>query len=235
MSVLIGQASIDERGKITGGAAGNQSGSELNTRSWYANGWTLLIRPKSETAAKKMAAACRAGVANKHIGYDQSQRNTLREYAKLAGWDLSKIVDNCETDCSAFMAVCAEAAGIDMRKTYTAGNAPATFQMRAQWAKTGAFEMLTDAKYLTSPDYLLEGDVLVNESRHTVMVLSSGAKAGGERELIEKSKIIVDGKEVAVERILKDGTNYVKVRDLATALGLDVSNKGNIAVLSRKA
>ena len=27
MSVLIGQASIDERGKITGGSAGNQSGS----------------------------------------------------------------------------------------------------------------------------------------------------------------------------------------------------------------
>lgn len=234
MSVLIGQASIDERGKISGGTAGNQSGSELNTRSWYANGWTLLIRPKSETAAKKMAAACRAGVANRHIGYDQSQRNTLREYAKLAGWDLSKIVDNCETDCSAFMAVCAEAAGIDMRKTYTAGNAPATFQMRQQWAKTGAFEMLTDKKYLTSPDYLLEGDVLVNESRHTVMVLSSGAKAGDEREMVEWSKIIVDGKEIPVERILKNGTNYVKVRDIAAALDLDVSFQGSIAVLSHK-
>lgn len=50
----------------------------------------------------------------------------------------------------------------------------------------------------------------------------------------EKSKIIVDGKEVAVERILKDGTNYVKVRDLAAALDLEVSNKGNIAVLNHK-
>lgn len=53
-------------------------------------------------------------------------------------------------------------------------------------------------------------------------------------EMVEKSKMIVDGKEVAVERILKDGTNYVKVRDIAAALGLKVSNKGNIAVLESK-
>lgn len=55
-----------------------------------------------------------------------------------------------------------------------------------------------------------------------------------EDEVVEKSKMIVDGKEVAVERILKDGTNYVKVRDIAAALGLEVSNKGNIAVLTTK-
>ena len=54
-------------------------------------------------------------------------------------------------------------------------------------------------------------------------------------EVVEKSKIIVDGEEHVVERILKDGTNYVKVRDLAAALDLEVSNKGNIAVLTTKA
>ena len=53
-------------------------------------------------------------------------------------------------------------------------------------------------------------------------------------EVVEKSKIIVDGNEVAVDRILKDGTNYVKVRDIAAALDLKVSNKGNIAVLETK-
>ena len=52
--------------------------------------------------------------------------------------------------------------------------------------------------------------------------------------MVEKSKIIVDGKEVTVERILKNGTNYVKVRDIAAALDLEVSNKGNIAVLTHK-
>ena len=53
-------------------------------------------------------------------------------------------------------------------------------------------------------------------------------------EVVEKSKIIVNGKECPVDRILKDGTNYVKVRDLAAALDLEVSNKGNIAVLNTK-
>ena len=52
-------------------------------------------------------------------------------------------------------------------------------------------------------------------------------------EVVEKSKIIVDGKEVQVERILKNGTNYIKIRDIANALGLKVSNKGSIAVLSK--
>ena len=45
---------------------------------------------------------------------------------------------------------------------------------------------------------------------------------------------IVDGKEVPVERILKNGTNYVKIRDVAAALGLEVGNQGNVAVLRRK-
>ena len=43
-----------------------------------------------------------------------------------------------------------------------------------------------------------------------------------------------NGKEVEVERILKNGTNYIKIRDIAKALDLDVSNKGNIAILNHK-
>lgn len=177
MAVYIGQASIDEHGGIHGGQAGNQSGRELNKSGWYNGGWTLLIRAKDPKTAEKMAKACEAGVANKNIGYDQRQRNTLRAEAKKASWNLAAIKTPSETDCSAFMAVCAEAAGVDMDVAYTQGNAPATFQMKQQWAKTGKFEMITDKKYLTSADYLKRGDVLVNESRHTVMVLNDGPKA----------------------------------------------------------
>ncbi len=53
-------------------------------------------------------------------------------------------------------------------------------------------------------------------------------------EVVEPSKIIVDGKEVAVKRILKDGTNYIAIRDIAEAVGYSVGNKGNIAVLEKK-
>ena len=53
-------------------------------------------------------------------------------------------------------------------------------------------------------------------------------------EMVSKCKMIVDGNEIEVERILKDGTNYIKIRDIAKALDLDVSNKGNIPILNHK-
>ena len=53
-------------------------------------------------------------------------------------------------------------------------------------------------------------------------------------EMIEKSKIIINGEEKVVERILKDGTNYVKIRDMAELLGYDVSNKEDIPILTSK-
>ena len=52
--------------------------------------------------------------------------------------------------------------------------------------------------------------------------------------MVSKCKMIVDGKPVEVERILKNGTNYVKIRDVAGALGLSVSNQGNVPILSKK-
>lgn len=53
-------------------------------------------------------------------------------------------------------------------------------------------------------------------------------------EMVEQSKILVNGKEYTVERILKDGVNYVKIRDIANVLGFTVSHKGSMAVLTKK-
>lgn len=53
-------------------------------------------------------------------------------------------------------------------------------------------------------------------------------------EVVEKSKIIVDDKEINVERILKDGSNFIKIRDIAESLGYEIENKGNIAVLKKR-
>lgn len=55
-----------------------------------------------------------------------------------------------------------------------------------------------------------------------------------DKEMVEESKIIINGKEKKVKRILKDGTNYIAIRDIAENLGYDISNKGNIAVLNKK-
>ena len=59
-------------------------------------------------------------------------------------------------------------------------------------------------------------------------------KGKGESEVVEKCKMIINGKEYTVERILKDGTNYIKIRDVADAIGYDVTSKGNVAALTKK-
>lgn len=53
-------------------------------------------------------------------------------------------------------------------------------------------------------------------------------------EMVEKSEIILDGRRVPVKRILKNGVNYIKVRDLAAALGLEVGFEGSVAKLSHR-
>lgn len=52
-------------------------------------------------------------------------------------------------------------------------------------------------------------------------------------EVVEESKIKINGKYYEVKRILKDGTNYIKIRDLEKA-GFKISNEGSIAVLEFK-
>ena len=51
---------------------------------------------------------------------------------------------------------------------------------------------------------------------------------------VEESTILVNGQGVPVRRILKDGTNYIAIRDIATALDYEITNQGSIAVLIKK-
>lgn len=172
MSVIIGHSSIDENGNISGGKAGDQTKTEVCTRTWYNKGWTVLLRPKDSKLAEQSALACEKGCANDNIGYDQWQRNTLYTQAKAVNFDLSKITTACECDCSSFMTVCAIAGGANI--TY-GSNAPTTSTMQSKFTASGQYEALTDSKYLTSDEYLKRGDILVKAGTHTVMVLSNGS------------------------------------------------------------
>lgn len=173
MSILIGHASIDERGKGRGGAAGDQTGKEVCIRTWYDKGWAYVLRCKDTEKAEKMASSCEQACQNENIGYDMNQRNTLNTEAKKVGYILSAIKKKCETDCSALMTVCAQSAGINV--PYNGTNAPTTSTMKTAFMSTGEFERLTDSKYLTSDKYLKRGDVLVKPGSHTVMALQNGS------------------------------------------------------------
>jgi len=52
-------------------------------------------------------------------------------------------------------------------------------------------------------------------------------------ESVEVSEIIIDGQRISVDRILHGNTNYIKIRDIAEALGYTVGFEGNIATLTK--
>lgn len=172
MSIKIGHATKNEKGKAYGGTAGDQTGKEVCIINWYKGGWHTVLRPKSKTLAEKSATACEAACANENLGYDMAvnQRNTLQAEAMKHDHDLAKIDKPCETDCATFMQVCAIAGGAKL--TYE-GNGMTTRNMVERLLETGDYEALTEQKYLDSDAYLLRGDILV-KTGHTVMALEDG-------------------------------------------------------------
>jgi nucleoid-associated protein YgaU len=169
MVVVIGHASIDERGKATGGKAGDNNGKEVCRANWYKHkkGWNVL-RAKDAATAEKIAKAMEAACDNVFVGYNQYKRNTLYNAAAKEGFDISKVDVLCDTDCSALVRVCCAYAGIAVAD-FTTGNEKKTL------LKTGLF---TELNIGGSSDYLKRGDILVTKTKgHTVVVLSNGSKA----------------------------------------------------------
>ncbi len=172
MAVYVASARIDENGNAYGGKAGDQNGKEVSSQVWYEHdkGWVLLRCTDPEK--RKLIAKCmRDAYVNAYIGYDQHQRDTLYNAVKDKGFDVNTLEKAVECDCSSLARVCVCFAGINCPNFRTTDQASVL-------VKTGFFKKITDAKYTKSPDYLLEGDILVTKTQgHTVIVLNDGAKA----------------------------------------------------------
>ena len=218
MAIKIGHASVDENNKASGGAAGDSTGKEVCTRSWYNGYWDVVLRPKTADLAEKSAKACEAACANDHIGYDQVQRNTLHTRAKAVKFDLAKITKDCECDCSSLMHVCAIAGGA---KLDYGTNGLCTFNMVDPFIASGDYEKLTEAKFLTSDAYLKRGDILVRTSGHTAMALENGAKAAGSATTSNTTEV---ARVIVTIRQLKKGCTGENVKALQVLLnGKDCS------------
>lgn len=172
MAIKIGHSSIDENGKIAGGALGDQTGKEVCTRAWYNGGWNIVLRPNSASLAEKSAQFVEAICANNNVGYDQYNRNSLYKLASANGFN-GKTVGKCECDCSSFMHTAAIAGGANI---HYGSNGATTRTLRTVLGNSGYYTLLKESKYLTSDKYLKRGDILVKEGSHTVMALGNGSE-----------------------------------------------------------
>jgi uncharacterized protein YgiM (DUF1202 family) len=168
--VKLASASIDERGKASGGKAGDQTEKEVKIQNYYVHskGWRVF-RPISNEIAEKIANDAEWAANNKNIGYDQWERQTLYRAASLVGFDCSKVTTPCETDCSALVRVCLAYAGISVPPDFRTSN-EGKYLLESK-----KFIELTSDKYTKGSNYLRRGDILCTKTQgHTVIVISNG-------------------------------------------------------------
>lgn len=209
MAVKVGSARIDERGKATGGKAGDQNGGkEVSTQNWYlhSKGWNVFRAIDPEDAkliAKAMIEAC----DNNQIGYDQNQRNTLYTQASKVEFSPVRVATPCETDCSALVRVCCAHADImDIPSSFRTAN------LKTYLLKTGKFMELKGDKYTKKSDYLKAGDILCTRtSGHVVIAISDGPKAN--EPVTDETKVYQLG-----DRVLRNGDEGPDVKELQSLL-----------------
>lgn len=171
--VKIAQASINEKGKITGGKFGNQNGKELNIIKLQKNNFKYTLRCCNPLVASVIAAVAELGVKNKHIGYGQAYRNSIwKQIKKMDVPHVAYIKEDCECDCSSFVSTCVLLAWYfifgEWLQLGQEANLPCTSNMINRFKSTGKFVCLQKTKL----EDLKKGDILLNPGKHTVVVVS---------------------------------------------------------------
>lgn len=178
MATKISNCGSNENGKTTGGKAGDQTGKEYRVISWYSRPWKCVLRYSDPKVGEEIARISEAAAKNDNIGYCQTHRRTYHDALKAANWNPAAIKTPVEADCSASTLANIIAAGhkcgiAALKQVNPDGY---TGNMRAALKKAG-FTVLTDSKYLSSSDYLLPGDILLNDNAHAAVNLTAGTKA----------------------------------------------------------
>ena len=175
---MISNCGHDENGKYTGGKAGDQTKNEWAIIPWYNRPWNCILRHPDRAVGNMLAELARKAAQNNLIGYDQNQRGTYWQHLKASNYDPAQITIACEADCSSGVAANVKAAGYRIgRKELQSVSADCYTGNLRKALKAAGFDVFTSAKYLTSPDYLLPGDILLYEGHHTATNLDTGSKA----------------------------------------------------------
>lgn len=177
---MLSSCGHDERGKYSGGQAGDQTGTEYYIRTFYvpSYGWDCVLRHPDIRVGQKIAEIAEKAAKNNRIGYDQGQRLTYYSALKAEGWHPERITTPCEADCSASTAAAVIAAGHQLGLTRLQQVSPSNVTWTLKQALTAVgFECLTESRYRTSDAYLIPGDIVLSEAHHVVINLTAGTQA----------------------------------------------------------
>lgn len=226
---MISNCGGDERGKIGGGVAGDQTKKEWRVTNWYDRPWYCVLRHPDANVRETIAKLGRAAAENDNIGYDQWERLTFFKKLQEANWDPSSITDPCETDCSAGTTACVIAAGNILGNPNLASLDPnlVTQTMRKAYVDAG-FELIKDKKYRNSDKYLLPGDILLNDDKHTAINLDAGSETVASEPIPEPSPVPAKSiTELANEVIRGDWGNGQERIDRLTSAGYNAAEIQN--------
>lgn len=171
MAIRIGHASISENGSING-VKGDSTKKEVCIRNWYSKPWDYMAIHPDANVREKHAAAVEAACNNDNIGYGQGDRNSANKEAKSVGYDIAKITNKCNCDCSALQNLAAVASGA---KGVTYGSNGWTTRTMKSALKAAGYKIIEDATILGSSAYCVRGAMYVKAGSHTICGLDNGA------------------------------------------------------------
>lgn len=178
---MLSNCGHDEYGRYSGGKAGDQSGTEWYICDWYYygdGGWNYVLRHPDPTVRHYISEFAIQAAHNDNIGYDQCERYTFWQQLASSGYFPMYISTPCEADCSSGVLSIVKAVGYVLNRPELqnvsiygwTGN-------ERRLLEAAGFITLADVEYLTSDNYLLGGDILLNEENHTCICVSDGSEA----------------------------------------------------------
>lgn len=224
--VTLAHAVSDEEGGISG-KPGDQTGRECCLRTYYISGekegksWDSVIRAKEKKRRLMIAENAITGVRNLNLGYSQTDRYSAWNKVAPLGYDLSKLSDPANCDCSQLASICSNYAGYAIPKDTRTAN------MKARYTANGGFKILTAEKYTKSYGALKKGDLLVRAGHHTAVVantiywLKSNLKEGTKGRADDVKALQARLNQIAFAKLVVDGDFGPKTAEVVKQFQLD--------------
>lgn len=178
MSVILGHASISEKGTINGNK-GDQTGGEVTKRSYYDKAWTYVYRPLTANLAEALVIAMSNACENNNIGYGQSDRLTLyyeclrlSKNKRITPAIIAKVTNKVNCDCSSLVALCCISCGLKVNPSMS------TYSEYGEIKATGSFDVIP-WRNIKEAINLRSGDIIQSDGHTAIILQTDNTSASG--------------------------------------------------------